>query len=65
MCLLHLLNCTAQRAHKIVVEVLYKINYYYYYIMKQSKPGCSFFSSFFVFVLFLFFSCFKFNAIIL
>ena len=57
MCVLvHLLICTALRAHIIVVEALYKINYYYY-IMKQSKPGYSFF--------FFFFSCFKFNAIIL
>ena len=32
MCvLLHLLICTALRAHIIVVEALYKINYYYYY----------------------------------
>ena len=32
MCvLLHLLICTALRAHTIVVEALYKINYYYYY----------------------------------
>ena len=31
MCiLLHLLICTALRAHIIVVEALYKINYYYY-----------------------------------
>ena len=26
----HLLICTALRAHIIVVEALYKINYYYY-----------------------------------
>ena len=33
MCvLLHLLICTALRAHIIVVEALYKINYYYYYL---------------------------------
>ena len=32
MCaLLHLLICTALRAHVIVVEALYKINCYYYY----------------------------------
>ena len=32
MCvLLHLLICIALRAHIIVVEALYKINYYYYY----------------------------------
>ena len=32
MCvLLHLLICTALRAHIIVAEALYKINYYYYY----------------------------------
>ena len=32
MCvLLHLLICTALRAHIIVLEALYKINYYYYY----------------------------------
>ena len=32
MCvLLHLLICTVLRAHIIVVEALYKINYYYYY----------------------------------
>ena len=29
--LLHLLICTSLRAHVIVVEALYKINYYYYY----------------------------------
>ena len=33
MCvLLHLLICTALRAHIIVVEALYKRNYYYYYV---------------------------------
>ena len=33
MCaLLHLLICTALRAHIIVVEALYKINYYYYIV---------------------------------
>ena len=33
MCvLLNLLICTALRAHIVVVEVLYKINYYYYVI---------------------------------
>ena len=33
MCvLLHLLICTALRAHIIVAEALYKINYYYYYL---------------------------------
>ena len=32
MCvLLHLLICTVLRAHIIVVEALYKINYYYYW----------------------------------
>ena len=32
MCvLLHLLICTALRAHISVVDALYKINYYYYY----------------------------------
>ena len=37
MCaLLHLLICTALRAHIIVVEALYKINYYYYYYKKGS-----------------------------
>ena len=34
MCvLLHLLICTALRAHIIVVEALYKINYYNYYYL--------------------------------
>ena len=38
MCvLLHLLICTALRAHIIVVEALYKINYYYYYIAFVSE----------------------------
>ena len=36
MCvLLHLLICTALRAHIIVVEALYKINYYYYYYHRR------------------------------
>ena len=38
MCvLLHLLICTVLRAHIIVVEALYKINYYYYYYYEQKK----------------------------
>ena len=32
---LHLLICTALRAHIIVVEALYKINYYYYLMDRQ------------------------------
>ena len=47
MCvLLHLLICTALRAHIIVVEALYKINYYYYYLQRAvvlvfAKDCCS------------------------
>ena len=38
MCvLLHLLICTALRAHIFVVEALYKINYYYYGITSYHK----------------------------
>ena len=34
MCvLLHLLICTVLRAHIIIVEALYKINYYYYLLV--------------------------------
>ena len=41
MCvLLHLLICTAVRAHIIIVEELYKINYYYRYSKtKQNKSS--------------------------
>ena len=39
MCvLLHLLICTVLRAHIIVVEALYKINCYYYYIVMGLWP---------------------------
>ena len=38
MCvLLHLLICTALRAHIIVVEALYKIHYYYILLIKHAK----------------------------
>ena len=36
--LLHLFICTALRAHMIVVEALYKINYYYYYDSHWLSP---------------------------
>ena len=40
MCvLLHLLICTALRAHVLVVEALYKINYYYYYYFHLYDEG--------------------------
>ena len=41
MCvLLHLLICTALRAHIIVVVALYKIKYYYYYhLLYDEKHG--------------------------
>ena len=43
MCvLLHLLICTALRAHIIVVEALYKINYYYYYYLFRNAVDCRF-----------------------